>query len=101
MTENSVCAVLWRRREFDCRAVDTSNIAVLPSARAIVNVVVVIVAAGVAGRHVVSFPVRTVRRPISELLVEPEGLARDAFEWQTARVVGDRWGVHMRRLAVG
>ncbi len=37
----------------------------------------------------------------SELLIEPEGLARDGLEWQTTRVVGHRWGVHMRRLTVG
>ena len=32
-----MCVVLWRWRGFNCRAVDTSNVAVLPSARAIAN----------------------------------------------------------------
>jgi hypothetical protein len=39
VTENPVCVALWRRSEINCRAVDTSNIAVLPSARIIVDVV--------------------------------------------------------------
>jgi hypothetical protein len=100
VTEDSVYAVLWWRRGFNCRTVATSNSAVLPSARAIAN-----------GWSSSSPRVSQVAiwSPIpsgqfaadSELLVEPEGLARDAFEWQFARVVGDRWGVHMRRLAVG
>jgi hypothetical protein len=38
VTENPVCVALWRRSEINCRAVDTSNIAVPLSARVIVNV---------------------------------------------------------------
>ena len=60
-----------------------------------------IIAAGIACRHVISFfpfgPLGLIRK----LLVQPEGLARNGFEGQTTRVVGDRWGVPMRRLAVG
>jgi hypothetical protein len=63
--------------------------------------VVVIVAVDVAGRHVVSLSRPDNFAADSELLVESEGLARDALEWQFARVVEDWWGVHMRRLAVG
>ena len=100
-TENSVCVVLWRRPGFNCRAVDTPNIAVLPSARAIAN--------GLSSSSPrVSqvamwspFPARTASPADSELLVQPEWLARDGLELQTTRVGGDRWGVHMRRLAVG
>ena len=100
MTEDSVCAVLWRRRGFNCRTVATSNIAVLPSARAIANgwssssprVSQVAIWSPIPSRQFAAD---------SELLVEPEGLARNGFEWQTAWVVGDRWGVHIRCIAVG
>jgi hypothetical protein len=103
VTENPACVVPSRRCEIDCCAVDTSNIAVLPSVRIIVNVVS---SSSLRESHAALWSSCPVRNPwgwwpFRKLLVEPEGLARDALEWQTAGVVGVRWGVHLRRLAVG